>query len=162
MKVQDILRRVAVLYRRRAAERQVLRLYARGAGPDLAALAEETEDPALRLLARGAYARWLFREDRMREANAQFSRTRSAAKAAGAAAGDYVNLFCLCHLALMRGTSGYEEAARFARQARRARASRRVRLALAVPSLPERAFPGTSVTFSVRPEDRVLGTVAKL
>jgi hypothetical protein len=151
---RSLLRQVGLAHRRRAGERRILRLAALGAGADLAALASESAEPSLRLLARGAYARWLFGENRLREAATEFLRTRSAAKEMGARTGDYVNLFCLCHLALIRGVAGYGEAARFSRQSRRSKAGRSMRLALAVPVLPERAFPGTEITFSIRPGDQ--------
>jgi hypothetical protein len=151
---RDLLQQLGRAHRRRAGERRILRFAAIGAGADLAALASESPEPSLRVLARGAYARWLFGENRLREAATEFLRTRSAAKETGARAGDYVNLFCLCHLALIRGVAGYGEAARFARQSRRSKASRSMRLVLAVPTLPERAFPGTEITFSIRPGDQ--------
>lgn len=158
---RDLLRHVGLVHRRRAGERRILRLVALGAGADLAALASESPEPSLRLLARGAYARWLFGENRLREAATEFLRTRTAAKETGARAGDYVNLFCLCHLALIRGVAGYGDAARFAKQARRSKAGKSMRIALAVPALPERAFPGTEITFSIKPADRPVPAYTK-
>lgn len=152
---RNLLKQVGLAHHRRAGGRRIVRLATLGAGADLAALASESPEPFVRLLARGAYARWLFGENRLREAATEFLRTRSAAKEQGARAGDYINLFCLCHLALIRGVSGYGDAARFARQARRSRGvGRSTRLAMAVPALPERAFPGTEITFSIRPADQ--------
>jgi cytochrome c5 len=159
MTFRTLLKQVGLAHRRRTGERRILRLAALGAGADLAALASESPLPSVRLLARGAYARWLFGENRLREASTEFLKTRSAVKETGARAGDYINLFCLCHLALIRGVPGYGDAARFARQARRSRGvGRSTRLALAVPALPERAFPGTEITFSVKPVERPVST----